>query len=214
MVSTSVSEALNPSSILGLATSFKVLSYFLRTLGSLKKTIAICCFAALLLSTSSLSLFYWVQEQWHEQERFASIAAGESIEEEDQITLQLKDKTILPEGYQWEEEGREFSHNGMFYDIVALTKTATGWELIAASDKEEAAIVANQQKTQHADKELTGQHASKKIKTSFHFSLYDQWTDTAALIVSINSVQQANTFYQDRLTQLFLGQISPPPKAV
>lgn len=155
-----------------------------------------------------------MQEQWHEQERFASIAAGETIEEAHQITLHLKDKTVLPEGYHWEEEGREFSHNGMFYDIVALTKTATGWELIAASDKEEAEIVANQHKTQHADKELRGQHASKKLKTSFHFSLYDQWTDTAAFIVSINSVQQANIFYQDRLTQLFLGQISPPPKAV
>lgn len=155
-----------------------------------------------------------MQEQWHEQERFASIAAGETIEEDHQIKLLLKAKTILPEGYQWEEEGREFSHNGMFYDIVGLTKTDAGWELIAASDKEEAEIVAKQQKTQHADKELTGQHASKKLKTSIHFSLYDQWTDAAALIVSINSVQQANTFYQDRLTQLFLGQISPPPKAV
>jgi len=180
----------------------------------LKKTIAIFCFTALLLSTSSLSLFYWVQEQWHEQERFASIAAGESIEEEHQITFLLKDKTILPEGYQWEEEGREFSHQGMFYDIVSLTKTATGWELIAASDKEEAEIVAKQQKTQHTDKEMAGQHHSKKQNTNFNFSLYDQWTDTAALIVSISSVQHANTFYQDRLTQLFLGQISPPPKAV
>ncbi len=155
-----------------------------------------------------------MQEQWHEQERFANIAGGESIEEEHQITLLLKDKTILPEGYQWEEDGREFSHQGMFYDIISLTKTESGWELIAASDKEEAEIVAKQQKTQHADKEMAGQHHSKKQKTNFNFSLYDQWTDATALIVSINSVQQANTFFQDRLTQLFLGQISPPPKAV
>ena len=64
--------------------------------------IAIFCFAALLLSTSSLSYFYWLQEQLHEQERFASIDAGESIEQADQITLTLKDKSILPEGFQWE----------------------------------------------------------------------------------------------------------------
>ncbi|MEY3291718.1 MAG: hypothetical protein RLZZ266_743, partial [Bacteroidota bacterium] len=71
--------------------------------------IAIFCFAALLLSTSSLSYFYWLQEQLHEQERFASIDAGEIHEKEheidndinssDQITLTLKDKSILPEGY-------------------------------------------------------------------------------------------------------------------
>lgn len=155
-----------------------------------------------------------MQEQWHEQERFANIAGGESIEEEHQITLLLKDKTILPEGYQWEEEGREFSHQGMFYDIISLTKTESGWELIAASDKEEAEIVAKQQKTQHADKEMAGQHHSKKQKTNFNFSLYDQYFETNYLkeLAALN--QPAYSNYKDNLTQLFLGQISPPPKEV
>jgi hypothetical protein len=180
----------------------------------LKKTIAIFCFTALLLSTSSLSLFYLVQEQWHEQERFASIAAGETIEEDHQIKLLLKDKTILPEGYQWEEEGREFSHQGMFYDIISLTKTESGWELIAASDKEEAEIVAKQHKTRHSDKEIAGQHHSKKQKTNFNFSLYDQYFETICLkeLAALN--QPAYSNYKANLTQLFLGQISPPPKAV
>ena len=155
-----------------------------------------------------------MQEQWHEQERFASITAGETIEEDHQIKLQLKDKTILPEGYQWEEEGREFSHQGMFYDIISLTKTESGWELIAASDKEEAEIVAMQQKTQHADKEIAGQHHSKKQKTNFNFSLYDQYFETICLkeLAALN--QPAYSNYKANLTQLFLGQISPPPKAV
>lgn len=168
----------------------------------------------MLLSTSSLSLFYWIQEQWHEQERFASITAGETIEEDHQIKLLLKDKTILPEGYQWEEEGREFSHQGMFYDIISLTKTESGWELIAASDKEEAEIVAKQHKTRHSDKEIAGQHHSKKQKTNFNFSLYDQYFETICLkeLAALN--QPAYSNYKANLTQLFLGQISPPPKAV
>ena len=155
-----------------------------------------------------------MQEQWHEQERFASITAGETIEEDHQIKLQLKDKTILPEGYQWEEEGREFSHQGMFYDIISLTKTESGWELIAASDKEEAEIVAKQHKTRHSDKEIAGQHHSKKQKTNFKFFLYDQYFETICLkeLAALN--QPAYSNYKANLTQLFLGQISPPPKAV
>ena len=63
----------------------------------------------------------------HEQERFANIDAGKFEENDDndnkdQITLIVKDKSILPEGYQWEEKGREFSYKGMFYDIVSIKK--------------------------------------------------------------------------------------------
>ena len=76
----------------------------------MKKLIAIACFAALLLSTSSLSYFYWLQEKVHEQERFANIEAGASIEQANDIELVLQDKSVLPEGYHWEEKGREFSH--------------------------------------------------------------------------------------------------------
>ena len=187
----------------------------------MKKSISIFCLIALLLSTCSLNLFFWVQEQWHEQERFANIDAGELFakgysenETYQQVILQLKDKYILPEGYQWEEKGREFSYEGMFYDIVSLTKTDTGWELIAASDEEEAEIVAMQHKSQHANKEIAGQHHSKKQKTNFNFSLYDQCFEASYL----NEVRLMNQLiyssYKDDLTQLYLGQVSPPPKEV
>jgi len=162
-----------------------------------------------------------VQEQWHEQERFSNINAGElyatAYSENDTdhlISLQLKDKFILPDGYEWEEEGREFSHEGMFYDIVSLTKTDKGWELIAASDKDEAEIVAKQHKSQHADKEMTGQRSSKKQKGSFNFSLYDQWVEAAYLKPGVVSNQLSYSTYQDRLTQFYLGQVSPPPKDI
>jgi hypothetical protein len=186
-----------------------------------KKSISIFCLIALLLSTSSLTLFYWVQEQLHEQERFSNMDASElyakaySANDTDHlISLQLKDKFILPDGYEWEEEGREFSHEGMFYDIVSLTKTDKGWELIATSDKDEAEIVAKQHKSQHADKEMTGQRSSKKQKSNFNFSLYDQWIETAYLKVEVVSNQLTYTTFQDRLTKLCLGQVTPPPKEV
>jgi hypothetical protein len=66
--------------------------------------------------------------------------------------LTLKDKSILPEGYHWEEKGREFSYKGMFYDIVSIKQTKEGWVIKAASDEEEAEIVANQHKAHQLGK--------------------------------------------------------------
>jgi hypothetical protein len=159
----------------------------------LKKVIAICCFAALLLSTSSLSYFYKLQEKLHEQERFASIDADEielknkesfeskeySKEHEsdnhnsDQITITVKDKSILPEGYHWEEKGREFSYKGMFYDIVSIKQTKEGWVIKAASDEEEAEIVANQHKLNHLGKEAESKSSSSKIKLNLSLTVYE-----------------------------------------
>jgi hypothetical protein len=148
-----------------------------------KKLIAIACFAALLLSTSSLSYFYWLQEQLHEQKRFSSIDADEILEKEnddhsnnydsDQITIVVKDKSILPEGYQWEEKGREFSYKGMFYDIVSIEQTKEGWVIKAASDEEEAAIVANQHKAHHLNKEVGSKSTSSKIKLNLSLAVYE-----------------------------------------
>ena len=138
--------------------------------------IAICCFAALLLSTSSLSYFYWLQEKLHEQERFASIDAGEIFEKEhesDQITITVKDKSILPEGYHWEEKGREFSYKGMFYDIISIEQTKEGWVIKAASDEEEAEIVANQHKLNHLGKEAESKSSSSKIKLNLSLTVYE-----------------------------------------
>lgn len=82
----------------------------------------------LLLTASSISYFYWLEEELHEKEIFALIDDGEwNIENlnasSSQIKLELKEKDHLPEGYTWEEEGREFSYKGMFYDIISFKKT-------------------------------------------------------------------------------------------
>ncbi len=85
------------------------------------------------LSTSVATYFYWVQEQWHESKVFAKIEAGAFESFENQIKFTVQDKAVLPEGYEWEEEGREFTHKGMFYDIISIKKIETGWLITAAS---------------------------------------------------------------------------------
>ena len=185
-----------------------------RILGFLKKVIAICCFAALLLSTSSLSYFYKLQEKLHEQERFASIDAGESIEQADQITILVKDKSILPEGYQWEEKGREFSYKGMFYDIVSIKQTKEGWVIKAASDEEEAAIVANQHKAHHLDKEVQSKSSPSKIKLNLTLAVYECPSFNTQSLFNYILLKKKYPLLTTPILSRYLGDISHPPEAV
>jgi hypothetical protein len=188
----------------------------------LKKAIAIFCFAALLLSTSSISYFYWLQEKLHEQERFASIDAGEILEKEndidnyrdDQVTLVVKDKSILPEGYHWEEKGREFSYKGMFYDIVSIKQTKEGWVIKAASDEEEAAIVANQHKLNHLDKEAQSKSSSSKIKLNLSLAVYECPSPNKQSLFNYTLPKIKYPLLTTPILSSYLGDISHPPEAV
>jgi hypothetical protein len=200
----------------------------------LKKLIAIFCFAALLLSTSSLSYFYKLQEKLHEQERFSSIDAGkfdlnnketfeskEHLKEHesnnhnsDQITLVLKDKSILPEGYQWEEKGREFSYKGMFYDIVSIEQTKEGWVIKAASDEEEAAIVANQQKLNHLDKEAQSKSSSSKIKLNLSLAVYECPPFSTQSLFNYTLLKKKYPSLTTQILSSYSGEFSHPPETV
>ena len=183
----------------------------------MKKLIAIFCFAALLLSTSSLSYFYWLQEKLHEQERFASIDAGEILEKEndiDQITITVKDKSILPEGYQWEEKGREFSYKGMFYDIVSIEQTNEGWVIKAASDEEEAAIVANQQKVHHLNKEAESKSSSSKIKLNLSLAVYECPSFNTQSLFNYTLLKKKYSIFATPILSSYSGEFSHPPETV
>ena len=196
----------------------------------MKKLIAIFCFAALLLSTSSLSYFYKLQEKLHEQERFSSIDAGEfdlnntetfeskehskEHESDHQITLVVKDKSILPQGYQWEEKGREFSYKGMFYDIVSIKKTKEGWMIKAASDEEEAAIVANQQKLNHLDKEAQSKSGSSKIKLNLSFAVYECPSFNPQSLFNYTLLKKKYPSLTTPILSSYSGEVSHPPETV
>jgi hypothetical protein len=187
----------------------------------LKKVIAICCFAALLLSTSSLSYFYWLQEKVHEQERFANIEAGKFEEDDDndnmdQITLLLKDKSVLPEGYQWEEKGREFSYKGMYYDIVSIKQTKEGWVIKAASDEEEAAIVANQHKVHSFNKDPKSNSSSEssKIKLNLSFAFYECNQVFDYKFSAFIQDKKGYFIYTTPILNPYSGEITHPPEAV
>jgi len=185
-----------------------------------KKIIVIFCFAALLLSTSSLSYYYKLQEQLHEQERFASISAGQILEKEDdehsgdQITITVKDKSILPQGYQWEEKGREFSYKGMFYDIVSIEQTKDGWVIKAASDEEEAAIVANQNKVQNLDKEAQSKSSPSKIKLNLSLAVYECSSFSTQSLINYTLLKKKYPSLTTPILSSYSGAISHPPETV
>ena len=190
----------------------------------------------MLLSTSSLSYFYKLQEKLHEQERFASIDAGkfdlnnketfdskehsnehesdDDINSGDQITLTVKDKSVLPEGYQWEEKGREFSYKGMFYDIVSIEQTKEGWVIKAASDEEEAAIVANQHKLNHLDKEAQSKSTSSKIKLNLSLALYECPSFNTQSLFNYTLLKKKYPTLTTPILSRYSGAITHPPETV
>ena len=163
-----------------------------------------------------------LQEKLHETERFAMIDVSQMGEKEhdsddnsgDQIKLVLKDKTILPQGYQWEEKGREFSYQGMFYDIVSIEKTKEGWVIKAASDEEEAAIVANQHKVHHLSKAAKSNPTSSKVKLNLSFAVYhcNQLFDFKHSAVIQN--KKGYSFYTMPILNRYTGEITHPPETV
>ena len=190
----------------------------------------------MLLSTSSLSYFYKLQEKLHEQERFASIDAekfdlnyketfdskehsnehesDDDINSGNQITLTVKDKSVLPEGYQWEEKGREFSYNGMFYDIVSIEQTKEGWVIKAASDEEEAAIVANQDKLNRLDKEAQSKSSSSKIKLNLSLAVYECPSFYKQSLFNNILLKIKYPFLTTSILSSYSGLIPHPPEAV
>ena len=158
----------------------------------------------------------------HEQEQFASIDADEILEKEndsnnhnsDQITITVKDKSILPEGYQWEEKGREFSYKGMFYDIISIEQTKEGWVIKAASDEEEAAIVANQNKIQHLDKEAQSKSSSSKIKLNLSLAVYECSSFNTQRLFNYILLKKKYPSLTTPILSSYSGEVSHPPETV
>lgn len=162
--------------------------------------------------------------------RFANIDAGHlklkepvidssnenAIENRNQIELVLQDKSVLPEGYQWEEKGREFSYKGMFYDIISIKKTREGWVIKAASDEEEAAIVANQIQSHPFNKDLKSNASagSSKIKLNLSFNAYDCQYLFSYNFRTILLEKKGYFFYTSPILNPFSGEIAHPPEAV
>ena len=165
-----------------------------------------------------------LQEKLHETERFAMIDASQMGEKEHdsddysgaQIKLVLKDKTILPQGYQWEEKGREFSYQGMFYDIVSIEKTKEGWVIKAASDEEEAAIVASQHKVHSFNKDPKSKASSEssKIKLNLSFAVYNcsQLFEYNHIVIIQN--KKGYLYYAMPILNTYSGEIAHPPETV
>ena len=189
----------------------------------MKRIFSIVCFVALLLSTSSLSYYYWLQEQVHESKVFAQIESGAYQNKADQhsiISFVVKDKAILPTGYQWEEKGREFSYKGMFYDIVSIEKTKEGWVIKAESDEEEAAIVANQKKAHQLGNKATtaskstSNSKSSNIKLNLSFLMYDAVQLIHLRLVTVGLNKTSVAFYIVASLHSYSGEITHPPETV
>lgn len=164
-----------------------------------------------------MSYFFWLQEKIHQSIVFSKIETGHGIAHAKTgsvIQLTIQDPAILPVGYQWQEQGREFSYKGMFYDIYSIEKTKFGWVIRAAADEEEAAMVDNQQKAIHLDKATRSNAKSPKIKLNVSVALYlcpqiNQWKARTYL-----EPQKRFAYSISPILSVYLGKILQPPEII
>ena len=178
----------------------------------MKKSISIFCLIALLLSTSSFSFYLWIREQVHEAKIFAMIHNNnfQINESQSSISLTVENETILPKGYDWEEEGREFMHQGKLYDILSIVKVNEGWKITAVSDDIELNML-------NGNLELainSNTHTEKsKIKINIGQFIYDKHTVTYH-----RYFPNVKSLFFDHYLQfnhsIYFDQESPPPQLI
>lgn len=177
----------------------------------MKKSITIICLIALLLSTGSFSFYLWIREQVHEAKVFSMIhdkALNQQMLQSN-VSFLVENKTVLPKGYSWEEEGREFSHQGKLYDIISIIKTNEGWMITAVSDDIEVKIVDG--KLELAVNNTSSLPTKSKIKISIGQFVYDKH----AVSYPKYFPMAKSLFFDNYLLSshcIYIGQESPPPK--
>jgi hypothetical protein len=102
----------------------------------------------------------------------------------------------------------------MFYDIVSIEQTKEGWVIKAASDEEEAAIVANQHKAHHLDNEAQSKSSSSKIKLNLSLAVYECPSPNTQSLFNYILLKIKYPTLTIPILSRYLGNISHPPETV
>jgi hypothetical protein len=102
----------------------------------------------------------------------------------------------------------------MFYDIVSIKKTNEGWVIKAASDEEEAAIVANQHKAQHLNKEAGSKSSSSKIKLNLSLAVFECPSFSTQSLINYTLLKKKYPSLTTPILSSYSGEVSHPPETV
>ena len=82
------------------------------------------------------------------------------------VRIMVEEIDNLPKGYEWEEVGAEFRHQGMLFDIVSVKKINSKFEIIALADEAEVTIEKTHDELAHQQHE-NNKKAQKLFKWVF-----------------------------------------------
>jgi hypothetical protein len=102
----------------------------------------------------------------------------------------------------------------MFYDIVSIEQTNEGWVIKAASDEEEAAIVANQQKVHHLNKEAESKSTSSKIKLNLSLAVYECPSFNTQSLFNYTLLKKKYPIFATPILSSYSGEFLHPPETV
>jgi hypothetical protein len=84
----------------------------------------------------------------------------------------------------------------------------------AASDEEEAAIVANQHKLNHLDKEAQSKSRSSKIKLSLSLAVYECPSFNPQSLFNYTLIKKKYPSITTPILSSYSGEVSHPPETV
>jgi hypothetical protein len=102
----------------------------------------------------------------------------------------------------------------MFYDIVSIKQTNEGWVIKAASDEEEAEIVANQHKAHQLNKEAESKSSSSKIKLNLSLAVYECPSFNTQDFFNNTLLKKKYPLLTTPILSSYSGAISHPPETV
>ena len=121
------------------------------------------------------------------------------------IAEQYSDKLV------WEEENKEFSIDGVMYDVASIKKTDGKTYLYCINDKKEKELLDNLVKAiRSANDSNNNRQSGNSIKIQFPDLIADKNETEPSVLVSINP--QYISFNVDLVTSV-KEVSSPPPKA-
>ncbi len=132
----------------------------------MKKLITIGCLFGLVISMCGLPLFYAFQKHLHKQSQFNYILHHPQEKMEGLVRITVDEIDNLPMGYEWEETGAEFRHQGMLFDIVSVKKINSKFEITALADELEVTMEKTHDELAHQQQE-NNKKAQKIFKWVF-----------------------------------------------
>jgi hypothetical protein len=162
---------------------------------------------SLIISICGLPIYQAYEKQMYKIGRIKYINTHPLTQMDGLIKLNVSSIEHLPIGYDWEDVGTEFIHQGMIYDVLKIIKSEKGFTITALADAPE--ILLDQKHVQLAQQQKESSSKSKQI-FKWVFSPYINIQKDFLLLSSQYCVSNFPTVYEELVFAIIEKDFMPP----